>query len=103
MGDQFQAGAKWSNTDTSGTVTLRSGVAEYLASGSVQVAGDVFAVQDDIAPGQQVEGGALYECGDSPGHGSYGLLVTLRSTVEVDDESIVTRLRVVLEGVVECV
>ena len=103
VGGQFQAKATWSNTDTSGAVTLGSGVAEYLASGSVQVAGDVFAVQDDIVPGQEVEGGTLYECsGSQQGPGAYGVLVTLRSTVEVDDETIVTRLRVVLTGAVEC-
>ena len=102
-GGQFQASATWSNTDTSGAVTLGSGVAEYLGSGSVLVAGDVFAVQEDIAPGQEVEGGTLYECSESQqGPGSYGVLVTLRSTVEVDDETIVTRLRVVLSGAVEC-
>jgi hypothetical protein len=100
---QFQAKATWSNTDTSGTVTLGSGVAEYLASGSVQVAGDVFAVQDDIAPGQEVEGGTLYECsGSQQGPGSYGVLVTLKSTVQAGDETSVTRLRVVLDGAVEC-
>ncbi|MCH8920678.1 MAG: hypothetical protein IIA23_08255 [Chloroflexi bacterium] len=100
---QFQAKATWANTDASGTVTLGSGVAEYLASGSVQVAGDVFAVQDDITPGQEVEGGTLYQCSESQqGPGAYGVLVTLRSTVEVGDETIVTRLRVVLTGAVEC-
>ncbi len=101
-GGQFQAKATWSNTDTSGAVTLASGVAEYLASGSVQVVGDVFAEQDDIAPGQEIEGGMLYQCDDSPGLGSYGVLVTLESTVEAGDETIVTRLRVVLSGAVEC-
>ena len=103
VGAQFRAKARWANTDSSGTVTLGSGFAEYLASGSVQVAGDVFAVQDDIMPGQEVEGGTLYQCSDSPGPGSYGVLVTLRSTVEVGDETIVTRLRVVLDGAIECV
>jgi hypothetical protein len=103
VGAQFQAKATWANTDTSGAVTLGSGVAEYLASGSVQVAGEVFAVQEDIAPGQEVEGGVLYQCSESPGPGSYGVLVTLRSTVEAVDETIVTRLRVVLAGAVECV
>ena len=103
VGGQFQAKATWANTDTSGAVTLGSGVAEYLASGSVRVAGDVFAVQDDIVPGQEVEGGVLYECSESPGPGSYGLLVTLRSTVEAGDETTVTRLRVVLDVAVECV
>ena len=103
VGGQFQAKATWSNTDTSGAVTLGSGVAEYLASGSVQVAGDVFAVQDDITPGQEVEGGTLYECSESQqGPGAYGVLVTLRSTVEAGDETIVTRLRVVLVGAVDC-
>ncbi len=102
-GGQFQAKATWSNTDSSGTVTLASGVAEYLASGSVQLAGDAFTVQeDDIAPGQEIEGGMLYQCDDSPGLGSYGVLVTLESTVEAGDETIVTRLRVVLSGAVEC-
>ena len=103
VGGQFQAKATWANTDTSGAVTLGSGVAEYLASGSVQVAGDVFAVQDDIVPGQEVEGGVLYECSESPGPGSYGVLLTLRSTVEAGDETTVTRLRVVLDVAVECV
>jgi hypothetical protein len=102
-GGQFQAKATWANTDTSGTVTLGSGVAEYLASGSVQVAGDVFAAQNDIAPGQEVEGGTLYECSESQGPGSYGVLVTLRSTAGAGDETIVARLRVVLDGTVECV
>ncbi len=104
VGGQFRAKAKWANTDSSGTVTLGSGFAEYLASGSVRVAGDAFTIQeDDIAPGQEVEGGVLYQCDGSPGLGTYGVLVTLRSTVEVGDETIVTRLRVVLDGVVECV
>lgn len=98
----FQPEVAWTNTDPSGSVTLQDVFVQYRSSGSVRVAGDVILSGMNLSPGDEVAGGARFQCTSFDGPGTYGVSVHATSVVEVDGEPIETELRLVLERPVQC-
>jgi hypothetical protein len=104
-GGTFTARSKAANTDSTKRATLEGANLEFLAFGNVSLTGDT-TVGDSatLAYNERIEAAGSFECGESPGKGTYSVKAVAESVVPVEDQDpIRTTLRVVLDGVVDCV
>ena len=104
VGGSFTAVGRSGNGDLSDTVTLEKAGGTFLAFGTVSTLGNTtFGGNAKLRPDDAVEGTGTFQCGQSPGLGTYTVQGKATSVVVVDDERRETPLRVTVDGVVECV
>lgn len=101
----FAAGAVAKNTDGSGTVTLGPTLGTFLAAGTISVSDNpYFYRQPTFGSSEEIGKSGKFECGESPGSGTYGVRVFTTSRVAVEDvEPLASHVTVVVERDVECV
>jgi hypothetical protein len=105
VGSEFTAGATAKNTNGSGTITLAPTLGTFIAGGTASVQGNpYFYRQGIVGPSEEIAKSGTFECGQSPGVGTYGVRVVTTSRVAVEGgEALATQLTVVLDSEVECV
>lgn len=103
LGSTFAAAALITNSDDSGTVSLRTVDGTFMAFGPVSVAGTAAFTAGPLAPGESFAPMAgEFRC-DAAGFASYAVDAGGVSLVEVEGEVLETPLRILVERSVECV